>query len=112
MNNIIAFTLMGEPFEIRADVVSVEKSSKSITIEYEDGSFDRFIGYGAKLAILEIIANVAMTSYHLGKYKKSVEEYEYLSELNEKIKNKNHDIKLQNDEINHLLNNIEEKLGL
>lgn len=68
MNDIISFTLMGEPIEIRADVVSVAKSPKHITIEYEDGSFDRWIGFDAKLTILEIIAHVAMTSYRLGKH--------------------------------------------
>lgn len=73
MNNIISFTLMGKPIEIRADVVSVSKSPNSIIIEYEDG-FDKFMGYDAKLDILDIIANVAMTSYRLGKYNKSVEE--------------------------------------
>lgn len=86
MNDIISFTLMGKPIEIRADVISVSKSSKSITIEYEDGSFDRWVGYGAKLDILDIIANVARTSYHLGKYNKSVEEYKYLSDILEKLK--------------------------
>ena len=112
MNNLISFTLMGEPIEIRADVVSVSKSSKSITIEYEDGSFDKWIGYGTKLAILEIIVHVAMTSYRLGKHNVMTKEIKYLSDINEKLKNKNHDIKLQNNEINYLLNNIEEKLGL
>lgn len=86
MNNLISFTLMGEPIEIRADVVSVSKSPKSITIEYEDGSFDRWIGYDAKLNILDIIANVAMISYRFGKYNKSVEEYEYLSDILERLK--------------------------
>lgn len=86
MNNIISFTLMGASIEIRADVVSVEKTSGSIIIEYEDGSFDKFMGYGAKLDILDIIAYVAMTSYHLGKYNKSVEEKEYLSNILERLK--------------------------
>ena len=86
MNDIISFTLMGEPFEIHADVVSVGKSLKSITIEYEDGSFDRWTGYSAKLDILDIIANVAMTSYRLGKYKKTVEEKEYLSDILDRLK--------------------------
>lgn len=86
MNDIIAFTLMGEPIKIRADVVSVSKSPKSITIEYEDGSFDRWVGYGAKLDILDIIANVARVSYHFGKYNKSVEEIEYLSDILERLK--------------------------
>ena len=86
MNNIIHFTLMGESIEIRADVVSVEKTSDSITIEYEDGSFDKWIGYGAKLDILDIIANVAIASYRLGKHNKSLKEKEYLSDILEKIK--------------------------
>ena len=86
MNNIISFALMGEPIEIRADVISVSKSQNSITIRYEDGSFDKWMGYGTKLAILEIIAYVAMTSYHLGKYNKSVEEKEYLSDILERLK--------------------------
>ena len=86
MNNIISFTLMGEPIEIRADVVSVSKLSKSITIEYEDGSFDRWVGYGAKLDILDIIANVAMTSYRLGKHNVMMGEIKYLSDINEKLK--------------------------
>lgn len=86
MNNVISFTLMGKSIEIRADVVSVSKSQNSITIEYEDGSFDKWMGYGTKLDILEIIAYVAMTSYHLGKYNKSVEEKEHLSDILEKLK--------------------------
>ena len=86
MNNVISFTLIEEPIEIRADVVSVSKSPKSITIEYEDGSFDKWVGYGAKLDILDIIANTARISYRIGKYNKSVEEYEYLSNILEKLK--------------------------
>lgn len=86
MKDFCAFTLFGESIEIRADVVSVTKSSKSITIEYEDGSFDRYIGYGAKLDILYIIANVAGISYSLGKHNKSMEEQEYLSNILEKLK--------------------------
>ncbi len=70
MNNMVHFTLMGEPIEMYADIVSVEKTSRSITIKYEDGSFDRWNGNGAMLNILDIIANVAMTSYLLGKYNK------------------------------------------
>lgn len=85
MNNIIPFTLMGEPIEIRADVVSVEKTSNSITIEYEDG-FDRWVGFGAKIDILDIIANTAMISYRLGKYNKSLEEKEYLCDILERLK--------------------------
>ena len=65
----------------------VEKTLKSITIEYEDGSFDKWTGYDARLDILDIIANVAMTSYNLGKYNKSLEEKEYLSNLLDKIQN-------------------------
>ena len=86
MNNIIPFTLMGELIEIRADVVSVSKSPKSITIEYENGSFDRWVGHGAKLDILDIIANTARISYQFGKYNKSVEEHKYLSNILEKLK--------------------------
>lgn len=85
MNNIIPFTLMGEPIEIRADVVSVSKSLNSITIEYEDGSFDRWTGYGAKLDILDIIANVARISYQFGKHNKLVEENEYLYDILERL---------------------------
>lgn len=80
MNNI-HFTLMGEPIKMGADVVSVEKTSNSIIIEYEDGSFDKWMGYSTKLDILEIIANVAIESYRLGKYIKSVEEVKYLSDI-------------------------------